>query len=94
MPLSQPPAPGARALIRDEEWLVQHADQCVHGGWQLACIGVSETVRHRQSLFLTALDDVTLMDPAQTGLVFDQMRGKPRRSGRGRIARTAWPSWV
>ncbi|MDN5940142.1 MAG: DEAD/DEAH box helicase, partial [Salinisphaera sp.] len=61
----------ARALIRDEEWLVQHADQCVHGGWQLSCIGVSETVRNRHTLFLTVLDKVTLIDPAQTQLVFD-----------------------
>lgn len=75
MSLSQPPAPGSRALIRDEEWLVQHADQCPHGGWQLSCIGVSETVRNRHALFLTALDDVTLIDPAQTELVFDDSPG-------------------
>lgn len=75
MPLSQPPAPGSRALIRDEEWLVQHADQCAQGGWQLSCIGVSETVRNRHALFLTALDDVTLIDPAQTELVFDDSPG-------------------
>jgi len=75
MPLAQPPAPGSRALIRDEEWLVQHADQCAQGGWQLSCIGVSETVRNRHALFLTALDDVTLIDPAQTELVFDDSPG-------------------
>lgn len=75
MSLSQPPAPGSRALIRDEEWLVQHADQCAQGGWQLSCIGVSETVRNRHALFLTALDDVTLIDPAQTELVFDDSPG-------------------
>ncbi|MFC3337117.1 DEAD/DEAH box helicase [Paracandidimonas soli] len=75
MSLSQPPAPGSRALIRDEEWLVQHADQCAQGGWQLSCIGVSETVRNRHVLFLTALDDVTLIDPAQTELVFDDSPG-------------------
>ena len=62
-------------MIRDEEWLVQHADQCAHGGWQLSCIGVSETVRNRHALFLTALDDVALIDPAQTELVFDDSPG-------------------
>ncbi|MDR2111851.1 MAG: DEAD/DEAH box helicase [Candidatus Accumulibacter sp.] len=75
MSLSQPPAPGSRALIRNEEWLVQHADQCAQGGWRLSCVGVSETVRNRRALFLTALDEVTLIDPAQTELVFDDSAG-------------------
>lgn len=72
MALTQAPAPGARALIRDEEWIVQNADQCSLGGWQLSCIGVSETVRNRHALFLTQLEDVTLIDPAKTELVFDE----------------------
>ena len=41
MQLQQAPAPGARALIRDEEWIVQNADVCQLGGWQLSCIGIS-----------------------------------------------------
>ncbi|WP_256347005.1 hypothetical protein [Pseudomonas sp. D4002] len=65
MQLTQAPAPGARALIRDEEWIIQNADQCNLGGWQLSCIGVSETVRNRHALFLTQLEDVTLIDPAK-----------------------------
>ena len=36
--LTQAPAPGARVLIRDEEWLVQRADASEHGGWQLAWV--------------------------------------------------------
>lgn len=72
MHLQQPPAPGARALIRDEEWIVQRADQCNLGGWQLACIGVSETVRNRSALFLTELEDIQLIDPAKTELVYDE----------------------
>jgi len=71
MQLSHAPAPGARALIRDEEWIVQHADVHAHGGWQLNCIGVSETVRNRRALFLSQLEDVTLIDPAKTQLEFD-----------------------
>ena len=71
MQLSNAPAPGSRAVIRDEEWLIQSADQCDAGGWQLACIGVSETVRNRRALFLSQLEDVTLIDPAKTELVFD-----------------------
>lgn len=72
MQLTQAPAPGARALIRDEEWIVQNADVCELGGWQLSCIGVSETVRNRHTLFLSQLEDVTLIDPAKTELVFDE----------------------
>lgn len=71
MQLQQAPAPGARALIRDEEWIVQNADVCQLGGWQLSCIGISETVRNRRALFLSQLEDVTLIDPAKTELVFD-----------------------
>ena len=71
MQLIQAPAPGARALIRDEEWIIQSADQCSLGGWQLSCIGVSETVRNRHALFLSQLEDVTLIDPAKTELVHD-----------------------
>ena len=71
MQLTQAPAPGARALIRDEEWIIQSADQCNFGGWQLSCIGVSETVRNRHALFLSQLEEVTLIDPAKTELVND-----------------------
>lgn len=71
MQLTQAPAPGARAVIRDEEWIIQNADQCNLGGWQLSCIGVSETVRNRHALFLTELEDVTLIDPAKTELIND-----------------------
>ena len=71
MQLQQAPAPGARALIRDEEWIVQNADGCEVGGWQLTCIGISETVRNRRALFLSQLEDITLIDPAKTELVFD-----------------------
>jgi len=71
MQLSHAPAPGARALIRDEEWIIQHADVHARGGWQLNCIGVSETVRNRRALFLSQLEGVTLIDPAKTQLEFD-----------------------
>ncbi|MBV4465791.1 DEAD/DEAH box helicase [Pseudomonas sp. SWRI79] len=72
MQLTQAPAPGARALIRDEEWIIQNTDQCSLGGWQLSCIGVSETVRNRHALVLTQLEDITLIDPAKTELVYDE----------------------
>ena len=71
MIIHQTPAPGARALIRNEEWLIQSADPCGLGGHQLSCLGLSETVRNRHALFLTTVDAVTLIDPAKTELVAD-----------------------
>lgn len=67
----QAPAPGARVLIRDEEWLVRGANQCDLGGYELECLGVSETVRHREALFLTEIDTVRVLDPRDTELVGD-----------------------
>ena len=67
----QAPAPGARVLIRDEEWLVRGANQCDLGGYELECLGVSETVRHREALFLTEIDEVKVLDPRDTELVSD-----------------------
>ncbi len=65
-------APGARALIRDEEWLVRRVDPSADGGWLLTCDGISDLVRGQGALFLTALeDDIEVLDPAQTLLVPD-----------------------
>src|SRR5687767_5986879 len=64
-------APGARVQIRDEEWLVRTNDPCDVGGRQLACIGISELVRNREAVFLTAIDTVEILDPAETVLVAD-----------------------
>jgi superfamily II DNA or RNA helicase len=65
-------APGARAVIRDEEWLIRRADLSVDGGWLLTCDGISELVRGQSSLFLTALEDaIEVLDPADTRLVPD-----------------------
>ncbi len=65
-------APGARALIRDEEWLIRRVDPSADGGWLLTCDGISELVRGQSALFLTALeDDIEILDPAQTLLVHD-----------------------
>ncbi len=68
-------APGARVIIRDEEWLVRTNDPCDLGGRQLACIGISELVRDRDGIFLTAIDEVEVLDPARTELVQDDSPG-------------------
>jgi superfamily II DNA or RNA helicase len=65
-------APGARVVIRDEEWLVRRADPSADGGHLLTCDGVSELVRGQSALFLTELEGpIEVLDPASTVLVAD-----------------------
>lgn len=68
---NMPPAPGARVLIRNEEWIIRNVEQCDMGGHQLECLGVSELVRHREAIFLTQIDAVKVLDPRETELVGD-----------------------
>lgn len=64
--------PGARVLIRDEEWLVRRVDPSSDGGDLLMCDGVSELVRGRSAQFLTKLEErIDVLDPAKTVLVAD-----------------------
>ena len=68
-------APGARAVIRDEEWLIRRTDPSTDGGWLLSCDGISELVRGQSALFLTRLEDkIEILDPANTTLVHDDSR--------------------
>ncbi len=67
-------APGARVVVRDEEWLVRRVDPSSDGGYLLNCDGVSDLVRGRSALFLTKLEgekQITVLDPAKTELVAD-----------------------
>ena len=64
-------APGARVLIREAEWVVRRRDRASTGGWSLEVEGISEVVRLHRARFLTALDRVEPLDPAQTELVPD-----------------------
>ncbi|MCV2363129.1 DEAD/DEAH box helicase [Paucibacter sp. DJ1R-11] len=64
-----PIAPGARAVIRDEEWLVRRVDPATDGGWLLTCDGISDLIRGQTALFLTSLEDaIEVLDPAKTKL--------------------------
>ena len=70
------PAPGARVVIRDAEWVIRRVDRCPDGGYQLVCDGVSELVREREAIFLTSLEsDIQVLDPADTRLVPDESPG-------------------
>ena len=57
------PTPGARVIIRDAEWIVRRVDHAP-GGYQIVCDGVSELVRGREAVFLTALEPlIEPLDP-------------------------------
>ena len=65
------PTPGARVVVRDAEWIVRRVDHAP-GGYQIVCDGVSELVRGREAVFLTALEPaIEVLDPAKTRLVPD-----------------------
>jgi superfamily II DNA or RNA helicase len=65
-------APGSRAEIRDEEWLIRRVDPSADGGWLLTCDGISDLVRGQSALFLTELEDsIEILDPAKTLLIAD-----------------------
>ncbi len=69
---SPAPAPGARVVIRDEEWLIRRADPSADGGYLLTCDGISTLVRGQSTLFLTELEGpIEVLDPATTVLVAD-----------------------
>lgn len=64
-------AAGARVLVRDEEWVVRSAHQSSFGGAAVHVTGLSELVRGKAAIFLTAIDTVTLLEPEETTLVAD-----------------------
>ena len=65
-------APGARVVVRTEEWLVRRVDPSADGGHLLTCDGLSELVRGSSALFLTELEGpIEILDPATTVLTAD-----------------------
>lgn len=65
-------APGARIVVRTEEWLVRNVEPSADHGSLITCEGISELVRGVEALFLTKLEDpILVLDPAKTELVPD-----------------------
>lgn len=64
-------APGARLLIRDEEWIVKTVLPTNTGGKAVRVVGLSELVRNHEAIFLTELDKVVELKPEETQLVPD-----------------------
>ena len=64
-------APGMRAIIRDEEWMVKKIETNSLGNKALYCVGISPLVKDREAIFLTDLEKIEIVDPAQVKLVAD-----------------------
>ncbi len=69
-------APGARIVVRDAEWIVRSVNRSSDGGQALSVVGISEIVRDKEAIFLTALEkSIDVLDPAFTKLVHDASSG-------------------
>lgn len=64
-------APGMRTIIRDEEWMVKKIEKNNLGNQALHCIGISPLVKDREAIFLTDLEKITVVNPAEVKLVPD-----------------------
>ena len=64
-------APGARVVVRDEEWMVRRTEKATPGGHAVHVVGTSELVRGKDAIFLTDLDRITELAPEATALTTD-----------------------
>lgn len=64
-------APGMRTIIRDEEWMVKKIETNSLGNKTLHCIGISPLVKDREAIFLTDLEEIQIVNPAEVNLIPD-----------------------
>ena len=64
-------APGMRVIIRDEEWMVKKIEKNNLGNRALHCIGISPLVKDKEVIFLTDLEDIKVVNPAEVHLIPD-----------------------
>ena len=64
-------APGMRLIIRDEEWMVKKIESNTLGYKALYCVGISPLVRDRESIFLSDLEQIQVVNPAEVKLIPD-----------------------
>ncbi len=50
------PAPGARIIVRDAQWLVRKVERTRNGGHVIHCTGLCEIVRDREARFMTSIE--------------------------------------
>ena len=64
-------APGMRTIIRDEEWMIKKIDKNNLGNKTLHCVGISPLVKDKETIFLTDLEHIQIVNPAEVQLVPD-----------------------
>lgn len=64
-------APGMRTIIRDEEWMIKKIETNNLGNKTLYCVGISPLVKDREASFLTDLEQIQVVNPAEVKLVTD-----------------------
>ena len=64
-------APGMRTIIRDEEWMVKKIETNSLGNKALYCVGISPLVKDKEGIFLTDLEEIQIVNPAEVKLVPD-----------------------
>ena len=64
-------APGMRTIIRDEEWMVKKIETNSLGNKALYCVGISPLVKDKEAIFLTDLEEIQIVNPAEVKLVPD-----------------------
>ena len=78
-------APGARIVVRDEEWLVRRTHRARPGGSAIQVTGLSELVRGKEAIFLTDLETIRELAPEDTALVADDSPHTTRETERERL---------
>ena len=64
-------APGMRTIIRDEEWMVKKIETNSLGNKVLYCVGISPLVKDKDAIFLTDLEKIQIVNPAEVKLIPD-----------------------
>ncbi len=64
-------APGMRVIIRDEEWMIKKIEINSLGNKSLYCTGISTLVKDKEAVFLTDLEEIQIVNPAEVRLVPD-----------------------
>lgn len=65
-------APGMRTIIRDEEWMIKKISTNNMGNKTLHCVGISTLVKDKEAIFLSDLEKIKIVDPAEVKLVPDK----------------------
>ena len=60
-----------RTIIRDEEWMIKKIDKNNLGNKTLHCVGISPLVKDKETIFLTDLEHIQIVNPAEVQLVPD-----------------------